>query len=363
VERRAFDALVADALAGIPSQFRDALANLAISVESEPAPTLLREMEIEPPDTLLGLYQGTPLTERGSTYGNALPDRILLFQGPLERASEDADDMVIRKRFGQHFLEPAWVVKVVHAIAPAPDDVFFEIGPGRGALTRELSARAKAVTAFEIDRDLAADLRQTAPDNLNIVEGDFLTSGWILANRPLHPVRVAGNLPYNVASPILFKLMELYTAGIPLTDATVMLQREVADRLAARPGSKEYGVLSVLIRLSADVERLLVLPAGAFRPAPKVQSALVRLRFRRADPAPRNGALFSALVQAIFTRRRKTLANAILAFRSSDRTAISSALDLAGIDGRRRPETLDIHELVRLADTIDRLPAAGRAVL
>src|SRR6266853_437821 len=95
VERRAFDALVADALAGIPSQFREALANLAISVESEPAPSLLREMEIEPPDTLLGLYQGTPLTERGSTYGNTLPDRILLFQGPLERASEDEDDLIV----------------------------------------------------------------------------------------------------------------------------------------------------------------------------------------------------------------------------------------------------------------------------
>ena len=95
MKRHAFDALVADALAGIPSQFRDALANLAISVESEPSPALLREMEIEPPDTLLGLYQGTPLTERGASYGNALPDRILLFQGPLERASEDEDDLIV----------------------------------------------------------------------------------------------------------------------------------------------------------------------------------------------------------------------------------------------------------------------------
>jgi len=95
VKRHAFDALVADALAGIPSQFREALANLAITVENEPSPALLREMEIEPPDTLLGLYQGTPLTERGASYGNALPDRILLFQGPLERASEDEDDLIV----------------------------------------------------------------------------------------------------------------------------------------------------------------------------------------------------------------------------------------------------------------------------
>ena len=265
--------------------------------------------------------------------------------------------MVIRKRFGQHFLEPAWVVKVVHAIAPAPDDLFFEIGPGRGALTRELSARARAVIAFEIDRDLAADLRLTAPDNLTIVEGDFLEPGWILANRPAQPVRVAGNLPYNVASPILFKLVELYAAGIPLTDATVMLQREVADRLAARPGSKEYGVLSVLIRVSAAVDRLLVLPGGAFRPAPRVQSALVRLRFHPPDPAPQNSALFAALVQAIFTRRRKTLDNALLAFRPWDRLAIADVVGEAGIDGRRRPETLEIPELVRLADAASRLTA------
>jgi 16S rRNA (adenine1518-N6/adenine1519-N6)-dimethyltransferase len=144
-----------------------------------------------------------------------------------------------------------------------------------------------------------------------------------------------------------------------LQDAIVMLQREVADRLMARPGSKEYGVLSVLIGLSADVDRLLALPPGAFRPAPTVQSALVRLRFHAPAPAPRNGALFASLVQAIFTRRRKTLANALLALRSWERGAISQALDDAGIDGRRRPETLEIPELVALADAADRL-TAGR---
>lgn len=268
-----------------------------------------------------------------------------------------------RKRFGQHFLEPAWVVKVVRAIAPAADDVFFEIGPGRGALTRELTARARSVTAFEIDRDLADELRQTAPANLEVIAGDFLTSQWIIENRTGHPVRVAGNLPYNVASPILFRLVELFGAGIQLTDATVMLQREVAERLVARPGSKEYGVLSVLIQLSADVERLLALPAGAFRPAPKVQSALVRLRFRERRPEPRNVELLTRLVQAIFTRRRKTLENALMAFRTWDRAVISDVLRQADIDGRRRPETLDVSELVRLADAADLLPGPPGAML
>ena len=268
-----------------------------------------------------------------------------------------------RKRFGQHFLEPAWVVKVVRATAPAEDEVFFEIGPGRGALTRELVARARSVTAFEIDRELASELQRTAPANLQIVTGDFLKSDWILEHPPTQPVRVAGNLPYNVASPILFKLTELYNGGIPLLDATVMLQREVADRLVAAPGSKEYGVLSILVRLCADVDRLLALPAGAFRPAPKVLSSLVRLRFHPPSPAPRSLPSLTRLVQAVFSRRRKTLENALLALPELDRTASTAILQRAGIDGRRRPETLDVAELVRLAEAADGLPAVRRAML
>jgi 16S rRNA (adenine1518-N6/adenine1519-N6)-dimethyltransferase len=268
-----------------------------------------------------------------------------------------------RKRFGQHFLEAAWVVKMIRAIAPATDDVFYEIGPGHGALTRELTSRVSSVTAFEIDRDLAAELEATAPANLSIVTGDFLKSGWILDHRPSQPVRVAGNLPYNVASPILFKLIELYHEGIIFTDATLMLQREVADRLVARPGSKEYGVLSILVQLSADAERLLALPPGAFRPAPKVQSALVRLRFHPPSPAPHSLETLAAMVQAIFTRRRKTLDNALRAFRPWDRATASEVLARAEIDGRRRPETLDLPELVRLADAADALPPGRRAML
>ena len=258
--------------------------------------------------------------------------------------------MIARKRFGQHFLEPAWVTKVVKAIAPVADDDFIEIGPGRAAMTQPLTAAARSVTAFEIDRDLAAALRATAPPNLTVVEGDFLESDWLLENRPAHPVRVAGNLPYNVASPILFKLIDIYDSGVPLADATLMLQREVADRLIAKPSTKEYGVLSVLVQLSAGVERLMNIPAGAFRPAPKVQSSLVRLRFHSPDPKPLNREIFARMVQAIFTRRRKTLENALLAFAPADRARIAAALARTGVDPKRRPETLDIPELVRLSD-------------
>ena len=162
---------------------------------------------------------------------------------------------------------------------------------------------------------------------------------------------MAGNLPYNVASPILFKLVELYASGVPLVDATVMLQREVADRLVAPPGGREYGVLSILIRHAADVALILKLPPGAFRPPPKVLSALVRLRFHPPDPPVADPATFAAIVQGVFTRRRKTLANALLACGArvpSMKTA--EALTAAGLDGTRRPETLAIAEFARLAD-------------
>ena len=264
-----------------------------------------------------------------------------------------------RKRFGQNFLEPAWVDKVVAAIAPTAGDTFLEIGPGHGALTRPLAARAGRVVAFEIDRDLAADLAAAPPSNLVVEPGDFLD---VAADRirELVPdcrlatgdwrLRVAGNLPYNVASPIMFKLVDLYVAGIPLADATLMLQREVADRLTAVPGTRDYGILTVLIGHHATSERVLALPPGAFRPVPKVRSALVRLRFHPPDPPARDESVFAAMVQAVFTRRRKTLANALLAFAGAATLPPARALAAAGIDGRRRPETLSIAELIRVAD-------------
>ncbi|MCU1384579.1 MAG: rsmA [Acidobacteria bacterium] len=259
-----------------------------------------------------------------------------------------------RKQFGQHFLEPVWVDKVIAAIDPRADQDFIEIGPGPGALTRPLAQRAKSVTAFEIDRDLAAALVDEAIPNLTVIAGDFLSRSISDFALPTSHLRAAGNLPYNVASPIMFKLVELHAAGVPLVDATLMLQREVADRLVAPPGSKQYGVLSVLIQHAADVEAVLKLPAGAFRPPPKVLSSLVRLRFRAPNPPVRDHALFGRLVQAVFTRRRKTLANALLAldgFGPPPPVRPPEALAAAGIDGSRRPETLSIAEFVRLADS------------
>jgi len=259
-----------------------------------------------------------------------------------------------RKRFGQNFLEPAWVAKVIRAIDPKPDETFLEIGPGRGALTVPLAARAGSVVAVELDRDLAAELTRTAPPNLTVIEGDFLDGA--ISRRAEHApplqasshVRVAGNLPYNVSSPILFKLRDMRAAGVGIRDATVMLQREVADRLTAEPGTREYGVLTVLLGHTARVERLLALPPGAFRPAPKVHSALVRLTFHEPDPGVRDLPTFDRVVRSVFTRRRKTLANALAAVPNGT----AGALSRAGLDGRRRPETLTVPEFARLADAL-----------
>jgi 16S rRNA (adenine1518-N6/adenine1519-N6)-dimethyltransferase len=272
-----------------------------------------------------------------------------------------------RKRFGQHFLESAWVDKLVRAIDPQPDQTFIEIGPGRGALTRPLAARAKAVFAHEIDRDLAAELRKAAIPNVTIVEGDFLeTSSSVLRSAlttppnsqspiPNHSLRVAGNLPYNVASPIMFKLVDAYLEGVPLMDATLMLQLEVAKRLVAQAGTKTYGMLSVLIRHCANVDLLLKLPPGAFRPPPKIRSAVVRLNFHPPDPPVRDRQTFERLVQTVFTHRRKTLANALRSWGQSrgQSPGLSPSLSPGlSLDLSRRPETLTVAEFAALADVL-----------
>ncbi len=257
--------------------------------------------------------------------------------------------MRARRRFGQHFLEPAWADKLVGVIAPRPEDRFLEIGPGPGALTLRLAARVAHLLAIEIDRDMAADLKPKLPPNVDLVEADFLT----LDLEPLAaagPVRVAGNLPYNISSPILFRLIGAYRRSGGLLDATIMVQREVAERLAAHPGTKEYGVLSISVQMHADVQRVLTLPPGAFRPPPKVHSAVVRLSFRPPAVSLRDETLFGQMVRAIFTQRRKALANSLAAFAGARGADAREVLSAVHIDPRRRPETLQLAELAAIAD-------------
>jgi len=258
-----------------------------------------------------------------------------------------------RKRFGQHFLEPAWAEKVVEAIAPRPDDRFLEIGPGAGIITTRLAARVRELTAVEIDRDLAARLAPSLPSNARVIVGDVLSVDLaeLTAGGPL---RVAGNLPYNISSPILFKLMDTARRTAAIRDATVMLQAEVAERLIAPVGTSDYGVLGILTRLSADVTRVLTLPPGAFRPMPRVRSAVVRLAFRPPTVEIDDLASFERLVRTIFTQRRKTMVNALRPFAEPLGVHPLAALTAADIYPRRRPETLELGEIARLANSLAR---------
>lgn len=255
-----------------------------------------------------------------------------------------------RRRFGQHFLAPEWADKVVKAIAPRPSDRFLEIGPGPGILTERLVRRVAALTAVEIDRDLAARIRIDHP-SVHLIEADILDYDLAPLLAP-GPLRVAGNLPYNISSLILFKLLATSRRSPNLIDATVMLQREVADRLAAKVGTKDYGVLTIFTTAQAEVVRLLTLPPGAFRPAPKVDSAVVRLTFRPSQVPDPLAPVFERIVRTIFMQRRKTMSNALRPVASETGRQAAALLTAAGIDPVRRPETLSVADLVALSRVV-----------
>ena len=258
-----------------------------------------------------------------------------------------------RKRFGQHFLEPAWVAKLLASLSAAPDDRFLEIGPGRGALTIPLASRVARLIAVEIDSDLVAFLRSRLPSSARIVEGDFLDADLDhLLRDERKPLRVVGNLPYNVSSPIVFKLLHAAAEGRTLADATVMLQKEVADRLTAAPGTADYGSLALQVALLADVERVLTLPPGAFRPPPKVTSAVVRMRFRPPLVDVGRPEAFERIVRGIFLQRRKTLANALKPVADSFGRSAVDLIGVAGLDGTKRPGELTLEEVARLSRAV-----------
>jgi len=250
---------------------------------------------------------------------------------------------VPRKRFGQHFLVDRTVVaSIVEAISPQAGDHLVEIGPGLGALTEPLLQRLPGLDAVEIDRDLAAALAaRFGPERLRMHLADALRFDFCALGAPL---RLVGNLPYNISTPLLFHLAACTTC---LQDCHFMLQREVVRRIAAGPGSKEYGRLTVMLQYRFEVRELLPVAAGAFRPVPAVESMLVRLTPRRPLPWPaRDESRFAALVAKAFTQRRKTLRNALRDRVEEDDFAA------AQIDPGLRPEALSVAQFVRLADVV-----------
>jgi 16S rRNA (adenine1518-N6/adenine1519-N6)-dimethyltransferase len=256
------------------------------------------------------------------------------------------------RRLGQHFLRPASVERLLRVIAPAPGDVFLEIGPGRGALTLPLAARAARVVAVEIDEALADQLRRHAPANVEIVTADALAADL----RSLVPEggRLAGNLPYYVSSPLLRRFLSLRGH---VRDLHVMLQDEVARRVASPPGSKEYGILSVLYALWTDTDIPARFPPGAFSPPPKVGSAVLRARFRERPRAQVDDPLgFERFLQKAFARRRRTLENNL----EDSYANLKEYLRFLNLEGSRRAETLSVVELAALWETLRRVPAGAR---
>jgi 16S rRNA (adenine1518-N6/adenine1519-N6)-dimethyltransferase len=253
---------------------------------------------------------------------------------------------------GQHFLKPASVERLISAIDPRPEDSVLEIGAGAGALTLPLASRVRHLVAVELDGRLAARLRERAPSNVEVVVGDARRVD-LLSLVP-RGGRLVGNLPYYVSSPLMRRFLELRGH---VRDLHVMLQDEVARRIASPPGSKEYGILSVLYGLWADTTLPLRFPPAAFQPPPRVDSAVLRATFLaspRADPGE-PGAL-EALLRQAFARRRRTLENNL----QDSYANLKENLRLLNIEGSRRPETLSVVEFAALSSTLKPRVPSGR---
>jgi 16S rRNA (adenine1518-N6/adenine1519-N6)-dimethyltransferase len=249
---------------------------------------------------------------------------------------------VPRKRFGQHFLvDPAIVARIIGAIDPQRGDHVVEIGPGLGALTDPLLARIDHLHVVEIDRDLSARLRERYPDRLTVHQEDALEFDF---GRLPAPLRMAGNLPYNISTPLLFHAA---TAAGRCRDLHFMLQREVVDRMVAGPSESEYGRLSVMLQYRFRIERLLEVPPRAFRPEPKVDSAVVRLVPRPVDELKAHSESgLSRIVARAFSMRRKTLRNTLAGVISA------SDLEEIGIDPGRRAQELEVAAFVTISNRL-----------
>jgi 16S rRNA (adenine1518-N6/adenine1519-N6)-dimethyltransferase len=256
-----------------------------------------------------------------------------------------------RRALGQHFLRDAGVARaIVDLVGPTAADLAVEIGPGEGALTGELARRAGRVIALEVDAQLLDGIRRRFP-GVEALAADARTWDYGALERPARGrVLVVGNLPYSVGKPILMALVSARTA---IDEMALMLQREVAERLAALPGSKVYGGLSVLTQVYADVRLALRVAPGAFKPPPKVESAVIHLRvLERPRVSLADERRFHAVVRAAFGQRRKMIGNALAAGLGLSLVAVRDAATSAGVDPGRRAETLTIQEFAELSSRL-----------
>ena len=256
-----------------------------------------------------------------------------------------------RKRFGQHFLhDPSVIRRLLAAIDPRPGQRLVEIGPGPGALTVPLLQRLGNLDVIELDRDLVTALAERCLDlgELRIHPVDALRFDFRTLAGPGERLRIVGNLPYNISTPLLFRFLD---AAAHIRDMTLMLQREVVERMAASPGTRTYGRLTVMLAARCRVEKLFLVRAGAFSPPPKVESAVVRVvPYAKPPFDPGDWSLFERIVRAGFTARRKTLRNALRGL------ADASTIEAAGLDPRARPDTLSPADYAQLSSHLARSP-------
>ena len=263
-----------------------------------------------------------------------------------------------KKRLGQHFLVDRNILnKVVRTAQVGKEDVIVEVGPGLGEMTLALARLAKQVIAVEIDPPLVEILKKKLADcpNVEVVKSDILKVDFrSFFKKEGHPVKVVANLPYQISTPLLFRFIE---AKEVFSTLTLMLQREVAERMVASPGGKEYGPLSIFVQLFLDVSIRFFIKSSAFFPPPKVESAVVHMVWKEKPVLDeKDEKWFKSVVRASFSHRRKTLANALKHSELPLPESIESRMEKVGIDPRRRPGTLTTEEFIRLAEVL--LPGA-----
>lgn len=251
-----------------------------------------------------------------------------------------------RKRFGQHFLHDQFIIeKIIKAIDPAAEDAMLEIGPGLGVLTQPLLSHLDELHVVELDRDLIGKLQAHFQDvdKLVIHSHDALIFDYCQVMARNKKIRVVGNLPYNISTPLIFHLLDQISC---IEDMTFMLQKEVVDRITAKPGGKDYGRLSVMIQLQCETKKLFDVPANAFSPPPKVISSVIHMKpYKKIPWNIKNLDDFAKIVRFSFAQRRKTIRNSLKSL-SED----LSWLDKTEIDLSKRPETLSVETFSRLAN-------------
>ncbi len=258
-----------------------------------------------------------------------------------------------RKRFGQNFLQdPNIIHSIIQSLNPQKEDRVIEIGPGLGALTRPLLESLNTLTVIELDRDLVKRLhewyKECSDSPLNIIEADALSVNFTTLAGRAHlappPIRIIGNLPYNISTPILFHLLEHRAV---ISDMHFMLQKEVVDRMAARPGCKQYGRLSVMLQYCCEVTHMFDVPPHAFSPPPKVNSGIVRLiPYSTLPHTAKAPEQLNLIVTTAFNQRRKVIRNSL------SKIASEAQISAAGIDPNARPEALSVHDFVQLSNAL-----------